>query len=177
MRTACLVGVLVMWMAAPAFAQQPPRVDVAGGYAFLRDVDLEADFHGWVASVGVNLTSWLGLVGEVGGHYMMLDFLGTDVSLSSHAFLGGARVSVRRGSRVSPFGQVLVGAMHGRVSGFGESASGTKLALQPGGGLDVWLRPTVGVRVGGDYRRVFVDGREGLDEVRIHVGVVLAFGR
>ena len=99
----------------------------------------------------------------------------SDVDLSVHSFLGGPRVSFHGNPTVAPFGHVLLGAA--RVSGsvFGMRESETEFALQPGGGVDVWLRRNFGIRVGGDYRRIFFEG-EGADEFRIQLGVVVTGG-
>jgi hypothetical protein len=39
----------------------------------------------------------------------------------------------------------------------------------------VWIRPKVGIRVGADYRRVFAED-EGVNEFRVHAGIVLSGG-
>ncbi|MDH4065772.1 MAG: porin family protein, partial [Acidobacteriota bacterium] len=158
MRTVLPVAGLVLCLSLPAFAQNTtPAVDISGGYSFLRDQDLEENLHGWVASIAGNVTRWLGLIGEVGGNYKSMDVFGTDVDFSVHSFMGGARFSARSAGNVTPFGQVLVGGVRGSVSALGESESTTEFGLQFGGGADFWLRPKFGIRVGGDYRRVFVE--------------------
>lgn len=176
MRTSFLVGVLVLSVSWPAIAQEAPAVDVGGGYSLVQDQDVDESFHGWVASLGVNLTRWFGLVGEVGGNYKTLRCCDAEIDLSLHSYMGGARVAVRRSS-VVPFGQFLVGAVRGSSSGFGSTSSDTRFALQPGGGVDIWIGPNAGVRVGADYRRVFLEDGEGLNQFRFHAGVVLGLGR
>lgn len=176
MRTSFLVGVLVLCVSWPAIAQEAPAVEVGGGYSLVQDQDVDENFHGWVASLGVNLTRWIGLVGEVGRNYKTLRCCDAEADLSLHSYMGGARVAVRRSS-VVPFVQVLAGGARLSASAFGETAGQTKFALQPGGGLDVWLGRNVGVRVGADYRRVFLEDGEGLNQFRLHAGVVLGLGR
>ncbi|MDH4065296.1 MAG: porin family protein [Acidobacteriota bacterium] len=186
MRTALSVAALALCLSLPASAQDiTPAVDVSGGYSFLRhqerdEVGGEAtgqNFHGWVASVAGNLTRWLGLVGEVGGNYKTLGFDGTDVSFSVHSFMGGMRFSARPPGHITPFGQFLVGAVRGSVSALGVSGSTTEFGAQGGGGVDFWIRPKFGIRVGADYRRIFPKEEKGLDEFRFYAGVVVGAGQ
>jgi len=88
MRTMFLSGALVLCLSFPAFAQQTPAVDVSGSYSFLRDQEVEQNFHGWLVSVAGNMNDWFGIVGEVGGNYKTVTILGTDLDLSVHSFLG-----------------------------------------------------------------------------------------
>jgi len=96
-----------------------------------------------------------------------------------------SRVAARNNPKVVPFGQVLLGAA--RVSG-GVTASGpavsvlalsdadTRFALQLGGGVNLMTLANFGVRLGVDYRRIFItDGGE--NEFRIGAGVVIPFGK
>jgi opacity protein-like surface antigen len=175
MRIACLVGVLVLGFSLPAIAQRAPAFELSGGYSLLRDE--EQDFHGWVASGAMHLSRGIGVVGEVGGNYATLRAFTTDIDFSVHSFLGGARVSVPLGRRVTSFGQCLVGVVRLGASAFDETYAETRLAVQPGAGVDIWVRPNVGVRVGGDYRRVRRDEGWVIEEVRLHIGVVVMRGR
>jgi len=179
MRATIGVAALLVCLSVPAFAQDTvPAVDIGGGYSFLRDQDLEENFHGWVASVAGNLNRWMGVVGEVGGNYKTENIL-VDVDFSVHSFMGGVRFSARQAGGVTPFGQILLGGVRGSVSALGESESSTEFAIQPGAGVDIWLRPRFGIRVGGDYRRIFVseeDDGEDSNEYRFYAGVVLGLG-
>ena len=99
--------------------------------------------------------------------------------------MGGVRVAARTNPRVVPFGQVLVGAA--RLSG-GVTASGpavsvlavgdadTEFALQIGGGVNLMTSGNIGVRLGADYRRIFISAG-GENEFRVVAGVVIPFGR
>lgn len=162
--------------AVPALAQDAPAFDVSGGYSLVRDGDVEETFHGWLASATGYVTPWFGITGEVGGNYKGIEVLGADVDLSVHSFMAGPRLTVRSSAGVTPFAQLLVGAarLSGDVLGIGDSS--TEFALQPGGGVDIWLSSRAGIRVGADYRRVFVED-DGINEFRFHVGVVVSGGR
>lgn len=134
MRATIGVAALLVCLSVPAFAQDTvPAVDIGGGYSFLRDQDLEENFHGWVASVAGNLNRWMGVVGEVGGNYRTENIL-VDVDFSVHSFMGGVRFSARQAGGVTPFGQILLGGVRGSVSALGESESSTEFAIQPGAG-------------------------------------------
>jgi hypothetical protein len=99
--------------------------------------------------------------------------------------MGGVRVAARTNPKVVPFGQVLLGAA--RLSG-GVTASGpevsviaatdadTEFALQIGGGVNLMTSGHFGVRLGADYRRIFIsDGGE--NEFRLVAGVVIPIGK
>jgi hypothetical protein len=151
-----------------------PAGDVGGGYSFLRENDLEENLHGWMASFAANLNRVIGVVGEVGGNSKTYTVAGTDIDLNVYAFMFGPRFSARQ-ARVTPFGQFLLGAARASVSVLGESESTTEFAVQPGGGVDIWVAPRVAIRTGADYRYIFAED-EGSDEFRFYVGVAFAFG-
>jgi opacity protein-like surface antigen len=119
------------------------------------------------------------IVGEVAGAYksetMAVGTSSVDATVNLHTFMGGVRVSARTHPKVVPFGQVLLGAA--RVSG-GVTASGpavpvievsdsdTRFALQIGGGVNLMTSGNFGVRLGVDYRRIFVSDA-GENEFRV----------
>jgi opacity protein-like surface antigen len=189
--------ILALGIATPARAQDTPRGDVSAGYQAIMltgDVD-ETLTKGWYADAAVNLTPLLGIVFEVGGAYKSisesLTFQGVTVSatadVSVHEFMGGLRLNAHPGPTVTPFGQVLFGAVRGSAdasistSGFPEdfsfesdALSSTELALQVGGGADIGLSDGIGIRGGMDYLRVFVED-EGLNAFRFRAGIVFRF--
>ena len=123
-------------------------------------------------SAAGNIRPWLGLVGEVGGNYETFSLGDFDIDVSFHSFMSGARFQVPSSRRVTPFGQLLVGAVRLAGSAVGRSSVETRFALQPGGGVDLWFTRNVGGRVGADYRRLFgnVDDPNG---IRFHAGIVV----
>jgi hypothetical protein len=177
MRGKLFLSALLVCLSVPAFAQGP-RVEISGGYSFLRDQDVEKNFHGWVGSVAGNYNKWFGTEAEIGGNYKTTQLGGTDVDLSVHSFLGGPRFTVRthEGLELIPFAHFLIGSVRSNASVLGASASTWDFALQPGGGIDYWFRPKMAVRVGGDYRRIFYQGA-GANEFGFNVGIVLGLGR
>jgi Outer membrane protein beta-barrel domain len=191
-RSSVLTAVLTLAMAVPAFAQQAPAYDVSVGYSLLRDdeladLDLAETLHGWLASVGVNFNRWFGVVGEVGGNYGTIEFeplpefpVGpVEIDLKVVSFMGGPRFASHASPSFTPYGQFLFGVARGTVEFLDESESSSEFAIQPGGGIDIWVIPDIGIRVGADYRRIFIDDIEdggGSNEFRFHVGIVIRGG-
>jgi len=182
MRVRLMAMLLVVLACAPAMAQDTPRVEVGVGYAYMRDKELDESFPlGWYADIAGNLNHWLGLVGEVGGSYKTVDFLGDDLKLSVHTFLGGLRLA-RRGDGSTAYVQLLAGGAQSKADILGQSDKQTDLALQPGVGLDLRMSDGMALRIGGDFRRIYgdkdIDGnRTHTDEWRATAGLVFRVGR
>jgi outer membrane protein with beta-barrel domain len=174
----CLI---VLGVALPAAAQGTPKAELSAGYNFFRvfeeDLGDEKNFtKGWYADVAGNMSDMLAIVGLVSGTYKTISEGNVDVDLSVHTFLGGVRLSSRANQRMVPFVQFLGGAARSSFEGLGESDSETDGVLQVGGGVNLMPNATVGVRLGGDYLRVFEDP-EGVNVFRFTAGVVIPFGR
>ena len=148
---------------------------------------------GWYVDIAGNLNRHLGVVFAAGGNYKSIaesvTFGGLAASASVdfkvHEFMGGVRYSSRANPTVVPFGQFLVGAINGSAKvtasgsfpgtpgfSFSDEASGTDIALQAGGGMQLRLADKFGVRVGADYIRIF--SVEGVNAFRFGAGVVFA---
>ena len=174
---------LLMAVAAPAAAQDGPRFDVSGGYSWLRETQADQTFHGWLASSVVYVNPWLGILGEVGQNYKSLDpEPGLEIRFNELSYMGGVRLCGYE-SAIAAYIQVAAGGVRSHTSisdaTVSEDLSVTKFALQPGAGLDIYFGRHVGVRFGGDYRRVFVNemGVEGINEWRLHAGILIRGGR
>ena len=189
---------VLVGMALPVVAQDTPAVELSGGYQNLdqKEEDSISIFgHGWYADAAYNLTKVVGVVGEVAGGYN--NFQGvfsngstTNITVDTglHEFMAGARLSDRRASRVVWFGQILVGGVRAAVNitetarggipiipkTFSESLS--YFGLQLGGGVNVGITKTIGVRLGADSLRIFHEG-EGVSVFRFASGVVLSLAR
>ena len=50
-----------------------------------------------------------------------------------------------------------------------------RFGFQPGGGIDYWFQPHLGLRLGADYRRAFRENRD-LNYFRLQAGIVFRFG-
>lgn len=176
MKTRVLAALFALVVAAPASAQNVPAFEVSGGYSLLRDQASEESFHGWLASVTGNLNRMLGITFEVEGSSKTLEELdGENVDFGYQSFMFGPRLSSRRSENVTPFAHVLIGGSRASVNLLGMSVSSTNLALQPGGGVDIWMASNIGIRAGGDYRRVFAE-EAGINQYRFHVGMVIGAG-
>jgi opacity protein-like surface antigen len=161
--------------AAPAAAQGPPATTIFGGYGWLHESGIGGSpsvnyGKGWVVSVAQRMTPvWLAIAGEAGGQYRTTSAIETH---SLYGFLGGLRIGLTRGSRLSTFAQVLAGVERFSSPGFSEAG----FAFQPGAGLDVALHKRVAVRMQGDFRLAHEEGVT-FKEARVAVGIVVGLGR
>ena len=163
---------------------QTPKVEISGGYQALHALD-ETLPAGWYVEVAGNVNPWFGIVGEVGGAYktksgQISNNRTADVTSTLHTFAGGVRLTARINRRIVLVHPVLVGGAHASVStdtvGVTSSPPETKLALQPGLGINLMVTDAVGVRVAADYRRVILsDARGDENEFRFTIGIVLPF--
>ena len=181
-------SLVVIGSPGPVLAQNRSPVEIAGGgYSFMRDFRVKENFPaGWFATGACDITSWLTAVGEVAGTYksqdVSLDSTKFSTTTRLHTFLGGARHSWRL-KGVTPFGQVLVGVAHetGGTTIFRPSigTAETKLALQPGGGVDIPMTDHLSARLGADYRRIYAKRKntdeKGNNEFRLAAGIVFGF--
>ena len=172
-----------------------PRFELSAGYAFMRDTSNRASTGvdrinlpaGWYSSLVFNPADWFGLVGEVCVNYrngVDVDLAepteepgltGVAVSNNVHLYtaLGGARFFHKTG-RVAPFAQVLVGIAHlwitsnppPALASEGIRETDTSFAIQPGGGVTVYLTDDLGARVAVDYRAMIDSQR---DDVPGHI--------
>jgi opacity protein-like surface antigen len=172
-----LAAALVCGVSAPASAQDVPKVEIGAGFTLLHEKEPHANLKGWVASIGGNLNSWLGIAAEVGQNHGTPDD-DDDAHHDVLAFMAGPRFSARM-ARATPFAQLMVGVHHSHVdiSGAEEEMSG--FAWQAGGGLDLRVTPRVGIRFGGDFRHV-EEGEAHADhhhtDFRFQAGLVFRFG-
>ena len=164
--------VMTLLSAAPVIAQTV-RGEAAGGYAYLHETDLSVP-AGWFASAGASMNNWLGIVGDVSGHYKSetAGIFGAKTRL--HTFVAGPKFMYRT-NRLTPYLTLLAGGA--RVSTKVTTASGTNTSsdtrfnAQTGVGLDVEAMKNLGVRIGvsEDYIRF---NNEWNQEVRFMTGIV-----
>ena len=147
-----LGGVVAACLPHPVKAQAP-RLEVAAGYAVLRDEITDLSFpRGWVVSVGARLKGWLSGVAEIASSEKVLPASGSDLRFSLRSALAGVKAS-RRTGRLTEFGQFLVGPVTGRVAAFDVSSSHTVLGLQAAIGLDYAITRKLAARLQIDARR------------------------
>jgi len=175
-RSAVLLLVALFLSSRVAHAQDAPRYEVAGGYAFMHDQDSSYNFRrGWVVSFAAAATDWLGLVGEAGGSFKTLSIPGDPPKFKVYTFMGGPRFTPCRDRRIAPFAQVLFGRARASTTVLDVSDTVTDFAYQPGGGVDLSLSRNVAIRVEGDYRIIRVDGSNS-KESRFVAAAVFGFG-
>jgi hypothetical protein len=150
---------------------ETPSFELYGGYAYLRDQEIETNFStGWSVSFARNLSRSLGIVGDVGGNYTTLE----GVDLSIHAFMGGLRYSFR-GETITPYFEGLAGVARAGASYQGVSASDSEFAIQGGAGIYIFAMESVAFRTGVDFRNIFSEGTS-TQEFRVLGGVSFGFG-
>ena len=169
------VGLLLVLLPSRAAAQAPSRATLGLSYSYLREAasDGAAYDAGWLTSVAGRPRSSLTWVGEVGGSYRSP----AGVTQQLLSYLGGIRLGHRQSS-IAPFAQAVAGLERFSEPGFSQ----TGLALQPGGGVDVWLTPRLALRAQVDYRWVRIganstDPAVTIDEWRVGVGLAIGVGR
>ena len=176
---------LLAWTAlgTAARAQDPSKFEVFAGYSYVRANPSTAGVDGFnldggSASIAYHANGWLSAVADFGGYHAS-DILGTGVNGTLSTYLFGPRVSYRR-SRITPFGQLLVGAAHVGDSGLGFLASSNSFAMSLGGGLDVRVSRRFSIRPAQvDYLLTRFDelgaGGRTQNNLRLSTGVVFHF--
>jgi opacity protein-like surface antigen len=168
-----------------AHAQDVPKFDLFAGYSYLHANPATSGIssfgmNGGSASLAYNPNNWLGAVADFGGYHAN-NILGTGVNGTLSTYLFGPRVSYRRNSRITPFGQVLFGVAHiGGDNGLAFSASNNSFAMTVGGGLDLKLSQHFSIRpVQIDYLLTRFDelalGAQTQNNLRVSTGIVFHF--
>jgi len=175
-------------------AQDAPRVEVFGGYQFVRansgiqigGLDSFA-LNGWDASLSGYFGSYLGFTADFAGTYgtpkVSIPQIGQiGVNTDLYTFMFGPVVRAANKSPFQPFAHALFGAAHVKgavgvtgIGGLSISDSNTGFAWAAGGGLDVKLLPLIGVRLGQlDYVQTRIAGNS-QNNFRYSAGIVLRF--
>jgi hypothetical protein len=168
LRKLCLALGLFFLVSLSAHAQDQDKVEIFGGYSYLRLDTSPApsvNLNGWEASAQYKVTSWLGGVADFSGDYGSIAGVGTQF----HTFLFGPQVSFP--ARISPFAHVLVGGAH--ISGGGNSD--TAFASAIGVGIDAKITDRFSWRlIQGDYLiSRFSDHTQ--NNARVSTGIVFRF--
>jgi hypothetical protein len=104
-------------------AQATPRLQVFGGYSYLRLTEQPGAFlkstnlNGWDASVKLNVAPRIGLVADFSGHYGQRGFTaltqnGGAASIRQHTYLFGPEVRLMKLDRVTVNARALLGVAH-----------------------------------------------------------------
>jgi len=167
-----------------------PRYEIAGMYDYINFSPGTpfADFgnHGATGSFTYNTSRWLGLTVEGGGYQFnrnLFPLTGSNSGVKGgfSSYLFGPRLNLRKFDHFVPFGEFLIGGVHGGSELVG-GQSQNAFALAAGGGVDIVLTKNVAWRVAQlDYlltsfsgSAVAATGRQ--NSFRAGTGVVLRFG-
>jgi opacity protein-like surface antigen len=192
-RFAMKLALVILLTAANAAAQTEfARFEIAGGYSLLHTHKVAPskssfNLHGGSASLAVNVTDWLGLVGDF-GYYRSNSSPPTDFGLNIASYMFGPRLSYRGFEHFSLFAQELVGVGHaggtlyteGFASGAAAPGPVNALAMTLGGGLDYNLTRNLALRAfqGEWLYTTFPNGAANRqNSLRLTFGLVFRFGR
>jgi len=176
-----------------AQAQEAPRVEVFGGYSYMRLEDdgsgLDRDLNGFNVSGNITvLGKRLGLKADVSGHFGNI-FVATGVpsiDQRQFLFLFGPQYSLRTSGKIQPFAHALFGftrqtLKNNAISG---DLTDTGFAFAAGGGVDLKaFSSKLSLRlVQADYVLTkFGDGAASgnntNNNLRISTGMVVRFGK
>ena len=160
MRKVIKAGIVLLFCAAVAQAQETPVGEIAVGYSNIRVKNSDMTATGGSGSVAFNVNQWLGVVGDFGLYHSSV--VGSGLAAGSYAF--GPRVFYRHWGVITPFAQVVFGGLRYANNG---------LTFGSGGGVDLAassearfaLRPQV------DYIRFRANG-SWINTARIGISVV-----
>jgi|SRR5262245_9059018 len=158
-RRLVLSGMMLLVFAASAFAQK--GVEVFGGYSYQRMSD--TGLNGFNGSLTGNMSSWLGITGEVSHHSYGTSVLDPFSGISANADTGllafrvGPRFTKRANDTTSFFVHTLFGGYRASVNvettvpdpslpTLAVSASGSGFTAAMGGGIDLRVAPRIAIR-------------------------------
>jgi len=139
------------------------------------------NLHGWEASFEGKLFPFIGIVGDVSGHYGSQSFveptpggpIAENVTGHEQEYLVGPRLSVPVG-KFTPFAEAFIGVAHIHTGGSLPGPSNTSFATVLGGGLDYRLIGPLAARVEGGYLRTnFFSSTQ--NNFRLAVGAAFRF--
>jgi opacity protein-like surface antigen len=162
-------------------AQDIPAWELSGGYSYLNANLNGTHFHlnGGNASATENLNSWFGgrieFNGYQGNEPIAISGQTTVYSVSAQTLTYGPIFSYRKFSRITPYGHMQFGAVHGSTNYLGISKNAYKFAMAPGVGLDFAVNRRTVIRLDGEY---LLTRFLGLTQQNLNasVGIVVRFG-
>ena len=193
MRKLFFIAALTLALPIISLAQDAPRLEVFGGYSYMRLEDdgsgLDRDLNGFNVSGNIAVFGKrLGLKADVSGHFGNI-FVATGVPSTNQRqflFLFGPQYSLRKSGKIQPFAHALFGFTRQTLKN--DAISGdltdTGFAFAAGGGVDL---KAIGSRLSlrllqADYVLTkFGDGASSgnntNNNVRISTGMVVRFGK
>ena len=192
MRKLFFIAALTLALPIISLAQDAPRVEVFGGYSYMRLEDdgsgLDRDLNGFNVSGNITvLGKGIGLKADISGHFGQIIIAPgvPNIDQRQFLFLFGPQYSLRKSGRIQPFAHALFGFANLRLN---SDATGdltdTGFAFAAGGGVDVKaLSSRLSLRlVQADYVLTkFSDsassGNNTTNNLRISTGMVVRFGK
>jgi len=184
-----IVGIVFLGVFSPGCkSQDAPTLEAFVGYSYVgvRPVDTglgNFSLNGGDVQGALRLSKWLSGVADFGvyatGHQAS-STIGIDIHGTAMSYLFGPRISYRRWSRFTPFGQVLFGVAHAGPGIFATTSSQNRFALSAGGGIDFRVKEHIAVRpIAIDYLRTrFNEQNDGMliqNNIRYSTGIVFRF--
>ncbi len=161
--------------------EKTPRFDIFGGYSHASNFDI--GMNGWLASANLDINRWLGIEGDVSGHYgseslgpaaIILPGVPNQINSRMHNFDFGPSVTYRS-AKFNVFGHFLAGVSHTNVNAAGSGQGDTSFSWVLGAGGDYNITPSWAARLQLDLLRTnFFD--VGANHGRVSLGVVYRFG-
>jgi opacity protein-like surface antigen len=188
-----LMTALTLALPIIAQAQEAPRVEVFGGYSYMRLEDnnidgQDRDLNGYHISGAFTIfKKSIAIKGDVSGHFGdLLTNVTPRTDLGQTSFLFGPQFTLRKSERIQPFAHALFGVA--RVKLENDAVPGditdTGFAFAIGGGVDIKaLSSRLAVRmVQADFVRTKLDltgagDSSSSNNFRISTGIVLRFGK
>jgi hypothetical protein len=192
MRKLFFIAALSLVLPIIAQAQDAPRVEVFGGYSYMRLDDdgsgLDRDLNGFNMSGNIKvLGKRLGLKADVSGHFGQITIAPgvSNIDQRQFLFLFGPQYSLRTSGKIQPFAHALFGFENLRLNNdvIGDLTD-TGFAFALGGGVDV---KALGSKL--MFRMVQADyvltkfsdsassGNNTNNNLRISTGLVFRFGK
>lgn len=178
MRKLFLASVIIACATAFSFAQSTGdynKVDVYAGFSHAR-VDFGGDYTGFNGAEGAvtgNISRYVGIKGDYAFHFKSFDAAPFNVNAKTHTLVGGLQLKDNsKETTIKPFGHLMAGLTHARLSGI-VSDSETGWAGVIGGGVDIKVSPRVDIRaIQLDYNPTRLGGST---QHNFRVGVGLVF--
>lgn len=181
-RVLWLIPAVLLFSAAARAQDVTPAWEFSGGYSYLGANLNGSHFHlnGGGGTITENLNGWFGGRVEVnayqGNETIVTAGVPTKFSVNAQTLTYGPVFSYRHFSRITPFGHVQLGAIHGSANYLGISQSAYKFAVAPGAGVDFALNRRTAIRVNGEYLLTrFLSLTQ--QNFTATVGVVVRFGK
>ena len=170
---------------------QFPRVEIFGGYSYLRTNAVftgeHINLHGASFSGDFYLNHWLGIVGDVGVYHA--GNIANQFSLTLWSYQAGPRVRLRNDTHFTPYGQFLIGGGHAGGTlytsplgpGLAPIGTNNSFLYTAGGGVDYRFTNRIGIRiVQAEYlHSEFLNGSvtgHVQNNFRLSTGVIFKFG-